>query len=212
KLVAQTVEVDERQRARGSWSRSLRRELQEMTTAQSDAADQLDELRRGVSNYPVIDLSLQQAADPMRAAIVLLQQNDVGPATHEQQRTARQRLLGLAEVIGQAQPPAAGQAQSGPPQNQNQPTADDGQPQIPQLLGTQLRLLRHLQADVRQRTSTLTQQIQSGEVETDDVQDQRQQVARDQQKIAELTRTLLEQFAQTRQDNERDDTEAQEQP
>jgi hypothetical protein len=211
-LISRTLDLDERQQQRGSWSRSLRRELQELTTAQAEAADQLDVLRSGVSSYPVIDLSLQQAAEPMRSALELLQQNEAGATTHQQQRTARQRLLALAEVIGEAQRAAAGQAQSGPPQNQNRPPAEDGQPQIPQLLGTQLKLLRHLQADVRQRTATLTQQIQSGEVDADDVQVQRQQVTRDQQKIAELARTLLEQFTQSGENTGTQVQRKQEQP
>jgi hypothetical protein len=206
-LISQTVDLDDRHQQRGSWSRSLRRELQEITTAQAEAADQLDELRSGVEVYPVIDLSLQQAGEPMRVAVDQLQQNRADSSTHEQQRTARHRLLALVEVIAQAQLPASGQVPSGPSQNQEQPPADDGQPQIPQLLGTQLRLLRHLQADVRQRTTTLTQQIQNGEVDAGDVRHEREQLARDQQKIAGLARTLLAQFTESQQD-----TQPQEQP
>ena len=91
-----TIDLDERQRQRGSWSRSLKRELRESTDEQSALAERLDELRSSLSEYPVIDMSLEQAASPMRAAAVRLDQTDVSEETVAEQRVAHEWLLAQA--------------------------------------------------------------------------------------------------------------------
>jgi len=194
KLIERTVDLDERQRTRGSWSRSLRRELRELTDEQNGLADRLGELQNQQGDYPVIELTLRQATEAMRSAASLLTSSQSGSKTVEFQRRAHKRLLALVEALEQspaatdrsaATPPPAGEQQPG---QQSQPAA--------QLLGPQLRLLRSLQADVRQRTADLTSEAEDRDADADAITAQRESLARDQKRIAELARKLLQQFAE----------------
>jgi hypothetical protein len=193
-LIAATAALDARQQQRGSWSRSLKKELRESTDEQAALADQLDELRSSLSGFPVIDVSLERAVEPMRSAVQHMAQSDVSAPTVELQRVAHRRLLDMV---------AAARTSDG---EANLQAADNTQPQIPaslnqegqqsaRLVMTQLRLLRQLQSDVQTRTSELMERAGRDGTDPGALAAERDAVADDQVRIAELTRQLLEQFS-----------------
>jgi hypothetical protein len=127
----------------------------------------------------------------MQIAADRLGESEVGPKTILQQRRAHQRLLAIVQAVQESQETAQqGGATGGAPGTPPQPAAGS---QTPQLLTTQLRLLRELQAEVKQRTAELRSSEPSVQ-EAEALTLERAQLADDQQQIAQLARTLLEQF------------------
>ena len=193
-LTLTTVSLDQRQRQRGSWSRSMKKELRETTDEQAALIDRIEQMRSSLSEFPVIDVALEQAAVPMRSAIEGMQRSDVGAQTVEHQRAAHLRLLAVVAAARPSEESADAQAAAGG-QSLTPPSLGQSGLQQPRMVTTQLRLLRHLQTDVQRRTDELLKQTQSPDADSHEISEERESLARDQSRIAELTQELLKQFS-----------------
>ncbi|MBX3436835.1 MAG: hypothetical protein KF861_05030 [Planctomycetaceae bacterium] len=176
-----TVDLDARQQERGSWSRPLRRELRELAGRQRGLREQLDVRQVDLQELPVVRGALAAVSEAMDQAASLLDQEKSGSLTQGAQQDAASRLTSVVEILEEEAAPSsrtpsgAESAQRGEESSQSA-----SRPQ----LTAQLKLLRQMQADVNRRTSETAAAAET-------TSPARDALAREQGRIAELSRELL---------------------
>ncbi len=217
-----TADLDTRQADRGSWSRSLRRELRALADRQRELRTQLEQQQGVMDELPVAQAALAGTGETMERASALLDGRRTGEPTLSVQREAEQRLIAIVEVVSEPDDSTPGET----PLAEQPPEGEPGtQQQSPGLqMTTQLKLLRRMQADVNRRTMELASADGTDDVEgkagddtegddtegddtkgddhtngvdedvaaTEAIQELRALLAREQGRIAELSRELLQ--------------------
>ncbi len=168
-----------------------RKTLQDTTQQQADLAAHVQETLAEIPDDPVLLSALTGASDQMADAEQLLRDEQTGEATQFAQQAAHQRLEAVQEVLTRQTSPSLADAQreesSTSPEQRG-----EGKAMLPPVL--QLRLLREWQAEINQRTTGLIERRADEAASSDDQQRRLATLAEEQQRIAELTRTLIEEW------------------
>ncbi|MEZ6053522.1 MAG: hypothetical protein R3C02_19370 [Planctomycetaceae bacterium] len=190
-LREETADLHGRQAERGTWSRSLRRDLNTLKEKQTDLEKNVSIHREQVAELDVVRTVLKSVEELMRESMMLLENQETGESTTQVQQSAVDRLLAVVEVLAPDEEQQSDAGPSGPPAGQ--PTSE---PQSQNRhIAMQLRLLRHMQADINRRTELLGEQAaQDGEGQSSEAQ---AALAQEQSQVAELSRALLQQFLQS---------------
>ncbi len=147
-----------------------------------------DELRRMVAGAEVFAVTLQYASDDMARASRLLEQANY---TVEMTTAASDALRRLSQLVAALEAgnntPPAGQPQQGNPAGQN-PAGQQPQDGIPPL--AQLKLLKSMQEDLKQRTEKLAEAWPNQQQLPEAAQRQYEQIAAEQGRLAELLLNL----------------------
>ncbi len=135
--------------ARTRWSRPLRKVLQELMQGQTALAAEVRESLAEVGDDAVLTATLEGAAAWMDDARQQLHDEETGAGTQLAQRSARERLAAILEVLTR-QTTASLAAPESPDDPQSRQPDSPGLPPV-----TQLHLLRQWQAQVNQQTADL---------------------------------------------------------
>ncbi|MGE4002514.1 MAG: hypothetical protein AB7I48_20125, partial [Planctomycetaceae bacterium] len=141
-----------------------------------------------LNDFPVVLAALEGAGEAMDRSAALLDNEQTGDLTVAAQQEAEDRLLAVVETAsetsgGEGGPPPSSRSQDGGRQSP-QPAPDLH-------LATQLKLLRWMQADVNRRTAELTSAGDDA-AGAETIQASRESIAREQGRIADLSRELLQ--------------------
>jgi hypothetical protein len=186
-LCTATSELDTRFVEHGSWSRRLGKELLRLSEQQQALRKQLDAEQSTLSDLPVVRAALERTGEPMQRAGTLLDDRQTGQPTVAAQQEAERRLLAVVEIVSEdeggqatasASPPPGGERGSPPPGSQRH-------------LTMQLKLLRRMQADLNELTAAVAMGGQNGGTPPIVVESP-ESLVREQGRIAELTRTLMQ--------------------
>jgi hypothetical protein len=162
----------------------LARKEHELATTAHDNGDLLAGLH-------LIGLALGEAADRMGDAATALEQQQFGTSTHEAEKLALVRLEQIAAAFEQAKQAASNQNGSPPAGNSG---GGGNQPKRPVIELFEAKLLRSLQADLRERTESLEQRMEAGGVQIGKsraaAEREAEDLAAEQGRLAELVEQL----------------------
>ena len=159
-------------------------------TEQKGLSEEVVKRANDLTQLPVFSFQLRTTSENMQRLARRLQQRRTDKATRELSRQVLAQLEWLAGAVKEEQkslrashsPSAVGAAQSS--------QGDQAQYQSLQLILGQLRLLKSMQADLRQRTEALEETNSSGEIPTLQLQAATRELAREQSQLIRLVREL----------------------
>ncbi|QDT48852.1 hypothetical protein Pan258_28980 [Symmachiella dynata] len=188
-VIDETARLQGRYAEQGKWSRGTLRSLIGLTEVQRGLQSETEKLRETLTAAEVFALALKGAARDMDRAALRLSERQADQTTQRHAMRAKQRFIDLVEALKpekkapqnkqnpQQQGPGPGGAQGGPP--------TDGIPQL-----AQLKVLKSMQSDLRERTIELAALIEAADEITPANQQALQDLALEQTELADLTRNL----------------------
>ena len=189
-VIGEIRRLDDLHTTRGSWTRGQLKSLLELVKTQRDLQAETDRLASKVEAAAVIALSLQGAGRKMQRTADRLAERQSDRATQAMAAAARKRL---GDILESLKNPPPGKKKPQQDQQPGEGGGSDGPPgeMIPSL--AQLKMLKILQDELRQRTSQLAGDLPAtGDLSTE----QRQElddISAEQGKLADLARELITQ-------------------
>jgi len=195
-VVDETIRLNDIHKERGSWTRGTLRTLRDLTATQEILHAETQKLIETLTAAEVFALALRGAARDMERAATRLGERQTDEQTQRHETRAKQRFVDLVAAL-EKDPPGMQNNQEQQQQQQQNPDGDQGGPQtdgIPQI--AQLKMLRTLQEDLKERTTELAQRL-DGVEELDPAQKQElNDLALEQTNLADLMRNLTKITAQ----------------
>lgn len=197
-LARQNAAISETQRlqleleASGKWSRARLKSLRNLTDVQKNLEQETSAAAEKVSSIEIVSLGLKGAAGYMIRAIASLDDRNTGPRTIGLQKRAARRFADLLAALQEDDEQSGEQPQNqDQPQNESQQSGPEGD--IVTLIA-QLKVIRSLQVDLQERIVEIRNRSpEDGELSPEDI-DELQQIAGEQDQIADLVRELTSWF------------------
>jgi len=188
-VIDETTRLDAERAQRGNWSRGQLKSLANLAETERGLKAETGRLAEKVQEAAVFELVLRQAAEEMERAAERLSRRLTDAPTVEAERQARKRLVDLVASLATEPRDPSQRDPSEQPQEPEQ-AEEPGAPADPVSLVAQLKLLKAMQEDLRQRTASFDQ---SRVREKDLTEEQRQQLLRlaeEQRQLADLADEL----------------------
>ncbi len=188
-VIDETTRLEAERVRRGNWSRGQLKSLANLAEVQRGLKTETEVLAAKIPDAAVFELALRQAADEMDRAAARLSRRLTDEQTLDPERRARKRFADLVAALTQDQKAQADQQH---PEQRDQPEQPDreGAPGELIALVAQLKLLKTMQEDLRERTTGFDR-IREGNQSLD--KEQQQELARlseEQGRLAELAADL----------------------
>jgi len=168
-------------------------ELRNLAAEEQLLADEIGQLRPKLEAAEAFGFALDGAAEQMRRAGGMVQRGETGPAAQDAAQSALTRLNQILEALRPENPAgeqAPGQQQPGQQANSN-----------PSGMSAELKLLQLLQQEVNRRTTELEARRNRNGSLTADEQAERDSLAREQGRLADMVLNMIRASAERPEDN-----------
>lgn len=146
--------TDEFQKA-GKWTRPLLKAAVSLSNDEQELADAVRKLNELGPDIAAIRRTLQLASDDLSAASTRLREKQLDEETHRREASALSHLLALTNALDDRSSSPNPASQEPMPQNADQKSAPANDDPVPPV--AQLKLLRHLQSEIADRTQAADQ-------------------------------------------------------
>ncbi len=208
KVIDETARLSGEQAQVGKWTRPLSKAVLHLAEAEKSLSDAVRELQKSISperispteSQPANETSprnagsliLDRAARDLSAAAAGLRDKRLDDETRTREQAALRRLKSLAEALSLklATENTADSEKEPSPDSRSNP--DQPQSDVPVPPVAQLKLLRQLQAEIRDETEQADANKPQSNETTDHREAQVQQLTNDQKQVSDATRQLLD--------------------
>tara|TARA_R110002095_G_scaffold216118_1_gene212158 strand:+ start:1291 stop:5079 length:3789 start_codon:yes stop_codon:yes gene_type:complete len=191
-VILETNRLEQERLSRGRWSRGQLKSLKQLFETEQDLQRETQSLAQKLAAAPVFVLVIEKVIDQFTIAVNRLDQRLTDQETLTAEESAKSQLAVLLNILNDS----TSQDKKQPDPNQtNQPDQDAPQTSSPQTdqvsLIAQLKLLKLLQEDILQRTRSFNNSITQKNTLTPLQNQQRNELAKEQANLAELSMELL---------------------
>ena len=193
-VVDETQRLSAEQQKAGKWTRPLSKAALNLGEAEQELAAGTEELSKSMTDIEAVRLTLDRATSDLVAAASRLRVKQLDEETARREQSALRALQSLADALAPPRPPDQ------PPKDETAQQPPDGQeknaePDEPVPPVAQLKLLRELQFDVRDRTRSAEAGVPKTPPSDDEIERRGaevRQLSDNQQSVQEATSRLLE--------------------